>query len=66
MAYFFLWFRRFEGVMEVHYDRKAVEEEKKRGHKKIMETIQDRFKNLWKKCLSVTWSFTVESSIFAS
>ncbi len=43
MDYFILWLCRFEGVMEVHYDRKAVETEEKRGRKKFMETNQNSF-----------------------
>ena len=43
MVCFVPCFHRFEGVMEVHYNRGAVETEGKRGRKKFMETNQNRF-----------------------
>lgn len=43
MDYFSFCLYRFEGTMEVHFDRGTMETEGKRGYKMFMETSYNRF-----------------------
>ena len=42
-GYFSLCFYRFEGIMEVYFDRGTMKTEEKRDGKKFMETNLNRF-----------------------